>query len=195
MRSGLPPVDGNPIPLPQIPVGGRFKYFLSEWYTITQDPEIIQMVKGMHIDLLDEPVQSFEPRPLQFSLEEDHATDDLVRALLYKNTIEPCSPEPGEFISMIFLRRKPNGSFRMIINLRLFNEYVSFQRFCMETLADILRLIVPQAHMYSIDLTYAYLTIAIILAHRRYLRFRWKNLVYQFWVMPFRSVRISPEIH
>ena len=50
MQSGQPPLGEDLIPLPHIPAGSPLKHFLSEWYTVMQDTEIIQMVKGMHID-------------------------------------------------------------------------------------------------------------------------------------------------
>ena len=46
---------------PDILVGGRLKHFLKEWYSITSDPEIIDMVQGMHIELADCPFQSRPP--------------------------------------------------------------------------------------------------------------------------------------
>ena len=44
--------------------------------------------------------------------------------------------EPGKFISNAFLCPKKDGGFRMILNLKKFNEYVQYQHFKMEALFD-----------------------------------------------------------
>ena len=61
---------------PNCPVGGRLHFFKSEWYKITSDPNILDMVSGMHIDLKSLPSQHSYPQPLRLSPEEVHPTDD-----------------------------------------------------------------------------------------------------------------------
>ena len=109
------------IPLPHIPVGGRLHHFLPKWKQITSDCEVLDMITGMHIDLLETPHQYFQPAPLNFSQEEIEATNRLISELVLKNAIEPCESEPGEYVSHIFLCRKPNGSYCMILDLSSFN--------------------------------------------------------------------------
>ena len=50
------------IPKPQIPVGGRLKFFKSEWYKITKDPSVIKMVEGCDIDI-HTPIPQVKPKP------------------------------------------------------------------------------------------------------------------------------------
>ena len=38
-----------------------------------------------------------------------------------------------QFLSPIFLRPKPNGEYRMIMNLKKFNEFVPYHHFKMDT--------------------------------------------------------------
>ena len=40
-----------------------------------------------------------------------------IKNILHKGVIEECQHEEGEYISPIFLTPKPDGSFRMILNL------------------------------------------------------------------------------
>jgi len=47
--------------------------------------------------------------------------------LLLKGVLKVSSPEPGEFISPIFLRPKPDGSHRVILNLKPFNDNEAFE--------------------------------------------------------------------
>ena len=119
------------VPLPSIPVGGRLKHFFPQWRSITSDPEILDMVSGMHLEFVDFPQQFKIPKPLVFSKQEMQAADILIGSLLTKNAIEPCSHEPGEFISTVFLRQKSNGSYRLILNLKNFNLFMVYNKFNM----------------------------------------------------------------
>ena len=67
-----------PVPHPELPVGGRLQYFLQEWLQITDNPEIIDMITGMHIDLVEFPLQNNIPNPLHFSPEETIAANELI---------------------------------------------------------------------------------------------------------------------
>jgi hypothetical protein len=46
-----------------------------------------------------------------------------------------------QFLSPIFLRPKPNGEYRMILNLKKFNEFVPYHHFKMDTFEIALKLI------------------------------------------------------
>ena len=143
------------------------------------------MITGMHIDLNDFPFQDRPPKPLHFSQEETAATDVLIRELLKKNAIKRSRHEAGDFISTIFLRRKANGSWRLILNLKNFNFYVQYCKFKMETLARILTLVTRGCWLMSIDFSDAYLLVGICLAHQKLLKFVWNGEVFQFCSMPF----------
>ena len=55
------------IPKLYLPVAGRLQHFKSTWYNLTSDPEIIDTVSGIHIDILNE-VDQITPSPqLHFS--------------------------------------------------------------------------------------------------------------------------------
>ena len=143
------------------------------------------MVSGLEIDLWELPKQNFEPSPLFFSNEESVATDKLLEQLVLKNAIVPCGREKGDFVSTIFLRRKPNGSYCLILNLRNFNKYVDFCRFKMESLQKILTLVTHECFMGSIDLTDAYLTVYITFLFSKFLKFQWRGQYFKFVAMPF----------
>ena len=143
------------------------------------------MIVGMPLDMIDVPVQQTIPKPLQFSNQEILATHDLISQLLQKNAIEESTIELGDFISNIFLRKKANGSYQLILNLRNFNWYINYCHFKMETLEKILTLVTPLCFMGSLDLSEAYLVVLVALAYRRYLKFIWAGKVYRFRGMPF----------
>ena len=131
------------------------------------------------------PDQDHPPKPLKFNAEEELATDQLVSELLTKNAIRLCEHVPGEFISKIFLRRKENGSFRLILDLSSFNQIISAADFKMDTLSKTLTLITQFCHFSSLGLTDAYLTLVVNPLFFRFLRFEWKGTLFEFISMPF----------
>ena len=177
-----PPID---IPLPHVPVGGRLRYFLPQWTQITSDKEVLSMVAGLEINLTDIPFQYKQPSELKFSAEEVAATDSLIEELINKNAVVRCDHEPYEYVSTVFLRRKANGSYRLVLNLKNFNAYVQYVRFKMTTLKKILTLVTRGSHMVSVDLCDAYLTVWVSLAFQCLLKFTWRGQLLKFVSMPF----------
>ena len=143
------------------------------------------MITGMEIDLWELPKQTHPPSPLHFNQEETAATDKLIQELLAKNAITTCEREKGNFVSTIFLHRKPNGSYRMILNLKNFNKYIDYCKFKMDTLIKILALVMPDVFMCSLDLTDAYLSVLISTLFSHFLKFEWKGQLFKFIAMPF----------
>ena len=58
----------------------------------------------------------------------------------------------GSSSPLFFLRPKPDGSYRTILNLKTFNEVVQYHHFEMDTLESAIRIIKPDRNMVSIDL-------------------------------------------
>ena len=52
--------------------------------------------------------------PSKITPEEDQATHHLIQFMLDKNAIQETTLNEGDFVSTIFLRWKPKGSFTMI---------------------------------------------------------------------------------
>ena len=61
----------------------------------------------------------------------------------------------------IFTRPKADGSYRVILNLKNLNEFVTFQHCKLGSFKDVLDMITPGAWMSSVDLKDAYYSIAI----------------------------------
>lgn len=104
--------------------------------------------------------------------------DEEIGRLLSKGVIEYAEHSDGEFISTFFLRPKSNGSYRMILNLKLLNEHVQYIHFKMESLYSAIRLITPGCYMASIDLKDAYSTVNVADTFRKFLRFIWRGHLY-----------------
>ena len=61
----------------------------------------------------------------------------------------------------IFLRPKPDSSFRKILNLKKLNECIEAPHFKMESIKNVLFMIEPGAWMAPVDLKDAFFTIPI----------------------------------
>ena len=169
-----------------MPVGGRLRFFVQRWKAITSDPSILDIVQGMHIELTDLPVQRKEPQPFPLSEEELLAGDLHIQSLLEKRAIVPAPVDvPGQFFSTVFTIPKRDSGWRMILNLRRFNSWVSFLSFKMDTLVFILSYVTRDCFMSIFDFTDAYLTVPISGSHVKFLKFRWRGQVFMYVVLPF----------
>jgi len=106
-----------------------------------------------------------------------------IETLINKGVVKPSSHEPGEFISPIFLRPKPDGTYRMILNLRAFNEFVQYHHFKMDTLEMAVKMTKPRCFMASIDLKDVYYTVPVFHEHQKYLKFILNGTLYQYTCM------------
>ena len=120
----------------------------------------------------------------QFSKEEEPAIDLEIQKLLAKGAITKCEHESDEYISPIFVRQKPGGSCRLILNLKNLNEVMPCIDFKMETIQSVLSLITPRCYLASLDLKDAYYSVPIHPDHTKVLKFIWKNQLYKFLVLP-----------
>ena len=130
---------------------GQISKHIAKWHEITSDPEVLDSVRGLHIEFSTEPYQTYTPKTYQTT----HLVevDNEIAKLLTKGVIEKSQHEPGEYISPIFLKEKKDGSYRMILNLKRLNAHVQYHHFKMESIQSAIRLLTPNCFMASIDLT------------------------------------------
>ena len=164
--------------------GGRLAHFLHEWEKITSDREILDIVKGQHIEFETEPFQKYMRSQSNYSDAEQSVIRSEITKLLSKSVIVCTQHEPGEFISPVFIRRKKDGANRMILNLKDLNQHVQYYHFKMETLIDAIRLMTPNCFMGSVDLKDAYYSVPIAKTHQKFLKFKWDNSLYAFTCFP-----------
>ena len=171
---------------PEIPVGGRLKLFSSRWAKLTSDPNVLDIVSGMHIELDDIPKQTRFPQQIIVTQEEQAAASEHIQSLLDKKAIVRCGVvDPGKYFSNIFMIPKRDFGWRMILNLKLFNRHVTYVHFKMQTLSHILANIQYSTHMATFDFCDAYLTIPLAGEHVKFFKFRFNNGVFMYVVLPF----------
>ena len=102
---------------------------MPQWKEITNDPTILQWVNGVKIEFRQGliPFQCYV-RPSVFNQTQHAIVTEEIDKLLEKGELQVYL-EPWEFISPIFLRPKQDGSRRMILNLKTFNEFVQNYHF------------------------------------------------------------------
>ena len=94
--------------------------------------------------------------------------------------------EEGEFISPIFLRSKPDGTNRVILNLKNLNQPLEYNHFKMETIHPVAHLIQQNYYMLKIDLKDAYYSVQILEKHTKYLKFFAGSKLLKFFMLPNR---------
>ena len=94
---------------------------------MTSDVTILDMVSEMPLDLDLTAFlrQDRLPHEIKMSKDETVAAQH-IQTLLQKGVIKPCKYDGSGFVSNIFLRPKPDGSFCIILNLKKFNKFIEY---------------------------------------------------------------------
>lgn len=163
---------------------GKTKDHVAAWRRITCDPDILNNVQGITLDLLHVVNQVKLPAPINFDLADKVKMDKQLRVMLDKDIVERACASHGQFVSNVFCRPKADGSVRIILNLRELNLDIAYSHFKMETLSHVLQLVTPGCYLASVDLKDAYFSFPIQPQDRKYLRFFWEGELLQFTCLP-----------
>jgi len=136
-------------------VGGNLSNHLDSWTNLTSDKEVLNTIKGLKIDIDVNLIIKNAPKS-HFSEKMSIIIDNEIEKLTLKQAITQCDREPNDFISPIFLKKKPDGSHRMILNLKRMNKQTKKIHFKMDTITSIMRLIRPNCYFTKVDLKDAY---------------------------------------
>jgi hypothetical protein len=167
------------------PVGARLQHFLPNWQAITDDPWILNTVRGYRLELTSTPNQHHPPTPITFNQEKSAALTSEIHKLLQKQAITQVENSPDEFLSPVFLVPKADGSWRPVINLRDLNSHITHHHFKMEGIKTVKGLMKKGDWLAKLDLKDAYLSVPMSPVHTHLLRFQWQNQTYQFNTLPF----------
>lgn len=105
--------------------------------------------------------------------------------LLLVGAIKKCKVASNQFVSKVFLAEKANGKKRFILNLRELNKFVEVPHFKMEDYRSAMRLIQGNCFGATLDLKDAYYMVNVDKSHRRFLRFYFREFLYEFQCLPF----------
>ncbi|KAJ8916439.1 hypothetical protein NQ315_014652, partial [Exocentrus adspersus] len=163
----------------------------SQTQTLTTAPQVSHnWIQGYHIPFDKSPAQT-QIVHTKISLSELALYTNELNRLLQIDAIEHCTHEIGEFLSPYFLRKKPNGNYRFILNLKMLNRFISPPHFKLEDNKTAQKLLHENNYLTTIDLKDAYFFIAIAESHKKCFRFKFQGKLYQFTCIPF-GLNIAP---
>lgn len=136
---------------------------------------------------MSNPHQSKEPQNPKMSEIEENFVDDSIQELLSTGAIQVSIEEKNQFVSSVFTVPKPDGNRRFILNLKKLNEFVEAPHFKLEDLRTACNLISKNCFMGLIDQKDAYNMIPIHNDSQKFLKFRWKGILYKYTCLPFGS--------
>ena len=171
-----------------VPVGGRIQLFRQNWISLTADHVVLDILRrGYKLPFESKrPGLIHQPPYQRLGTEKEKTWEPVVQRMLDMEAIEEVVDViSGGVYSHVFLRLKPNGSYRPIINLKPINKRLKSLSFSMATPRKVLEALAPGVWTTSVDLKDAYFHVPIAESHRKYLRFAILGKVFQFKTLPF----------
>ena len=148
-------------------VGGRLLRFAGAWKRFASDAFVLRTVsEGYAIEFTGRPPLRDSPRfqSLPRSLEQRQALEAEIDNLLAKGAIKEVSGRSlrdPSFYSHLFMRPKPSGAWRPILNLRDLNRNILPKKFRMDTLQVVANALEVGEYVTSINLKDEYFHIAV----------------------------------
>ena len=182
-----PPVEvDSPADLSRF--GGRLSFFAPAWVAAPQSVRTI-VSRGFHWTWLDRPPRL---RPPTFTQSLPDLTlpvqDWVAKGVVYPVPHQPC------FQSRIFTVPRPDGRPpRIIIDLSPLNPFILAPQFRLDNHSTLAQVLLPPAHMASLDISEAYTHIPIRRNLHRYLAFSFNSQLYFFRALPF-GLNVAPFI-
>ncbi|VDH98377.1 Hypothetical predicted protein [Mytilus galloprovincialis] len=133
------------------------------------------------------------PHPLVFSSEENEYVQKEIDKFISKTIIQPVTPIEDQYVSNIFVRPKKDGTYRVILNLKQLNLDIEQIHFKMETFKTAITNITQNCWFGSVDLKDAYYSVSINEKDRKYLRFYWNGVLYEYTCLP-NGLTTAPRI-
>lgn len=164
---------------------GRIKFYLQNWKLITKNTTILSWIVGYKIPFKAKPYQFSIPNMPKLQKRETKLYSESIRHLLKIGAVEVVTKCKNQFLSSFFLRQKPNGEYRFILNLKNLNKFITAPHFKLEDIRTAKNLIFQNCFLASIDLKDAYFLTPIFIEHKKYLRFMFENIIYEFQCLPF----------
>lgn len=120
--------------------------------------------------------------------------DSCINEMVSSGVIQISKEEEGQFLSSIFTVPKPDGSRRFVLNLKLLNNFILVDHFKMEDIRTALALVTPNCYFTVVDQKDAYYMIPMHKSSRKFLKFRWKSILYEYLCLPF-GLSLAPWLY
>lgn len=108
-----------------------------------------------------------------------------IQDLLDLGVISRCKDDSNQFLSSVFTILKRDGSYRFILNLKNLNKFVVSYHFKLEDIRTVCKLLSKDDFMCTIDLKHAYYMCPIDAEYKKYLRFKFNDILYEYNCLAF----------
>ncbi|XP_029937836.1 uncharacterized protein LOC115380768 [Myripristis murdjan] len=167
------------------------------WQALAASPWVLRTIsRGYRLQFAVAPPRFSGIIHSQARGESARVLQEEILSLLNKGAVSVVPPAQIQsgFYSRYFLVPKRGGNgIRPILDLRALNKFLRKYKFRMLTHASLLRLVRQNDWFTSIDLKDAYFHIPIYPPHRKYLRFAFQGVCYEYHVLPF-GLSLSPRV-
>lgn len=165
-------------------IAGGTRFNLRAWEQVTHDKVILGYTQGVKIDFVNWPEQWDILSEFRHSEKARDLISREILALQEKGVLEETRECEGQYLSNVFIRPKPNGKVRLIIDLSDLKVDLEYKHFKMENLQTAIDLCVPGCFLGSLDLSDVYYSVPVHEEDRKYLRFRWGEKTFQYTCLP-----------
>ena len=116
--------------IPNLQLAGRLAHFSKNWEKLTQDQEILSVVKGYVIPFLKISVKRTIPKEVATSKTQELLIDQEITKMLDKGAISKVEHQfPGQFLSNILLVKKKGWGKSSLYKLKSSQQVYSIQAF------------------------------------------------------------------
>ena len=109
----------------------------------------------------------------------------MIVTLLEKQAIERLPEDSPSFFNVVFLRPKPDGKWRLILDVSRLNKFLLTETFRMDTVQVVRQAVVSHSWGTSVDLSDAYHHIPVHENYRCFLAFQVGDSAYRYTACPF----------
>ena len=142
-------------------IGGKLKRHYKFWLRICKDKQILKDISGAKI-LFIEGVKLVQKKSMllrqnKMNEVETKFVDNEIEKLLKTECITEISePLPNGWTSNIFLVKKKDGGYRLILNLKPLNKLIKYQKFKMDNIKNLVKMLRPLDWLSSMDIKSVY---------------------------------------
>ena len=163
---------------------GAIAEHLSEWKKYTSDRGLLQVVSGCPVEFYTSPPKNTRSKAYPVSPVLSSKMNDEIQSMVSKGILKQVEFSEDLFLSPIFARVKKSGALRIILDLKMLNEYVPYKHFKMEGFENALSLVRPGTWFTSLDLKDAYYSVLIKPEDQKYFAFEFMSKYYVYRAMP-----------
>ena len=173
---------------------GRLTLHFHNWVRITNNSFVLKIIRyGLKLQFYKLP-PVFYLKSFPFSRSRSLSIDTQISTLYDKTAIAVITPSSDQYVNSIFdVPKKDTPDCRVILNLKILNNFIRKIKFKLEGYETIISMINQFDFMCSIDLTDAFLMFSMHPEFFRFLCFEWDGVRYCYKCMPF-GLTSAPRI-